>query len=92
MPHLFFPIVFGALQLVCGLILLVRFRGSPGGWLGPVAYGIWLLGHVSSLVLGHVLGGVWSASLSYFLSLVAHGFLIAAYLTGRTVPAGMPPH
>jgi hypothetical protein len=87
----FFPIVFVVLQITCGLILLVRFRGSPGGWLGPVAYGIWALGHVTLLVLGPR-SGPWSASVSYFFNLVGYGFLIAAYLTGRTVPAEMPPH
>ena len=72
------------LYIACGVVIVRRFRGSPGAVLGGIAFGVWAADGIAREVLSalHVSWGHYGQVLT-FLNLAAAGCLLAAIITGR---------
>jgi uncharacterized membrane protein YhaH (DUF805 family) len=76
--------MFILMEIACGIVVVVRFRGSPGALLGGIAFGIWAVTGILRPVLGAFDIGWWQYNLAFSLpSLAAYGCLLAALITGR---------
>jgi len=88
----FISLLFILIEIACGIVMVIRFRGSPGAMLGGIAFGIWALTGILRPVLGAAGVSWWHYGLGFSLpNLAAYGCLLAALITGRTreqVPAG----
>jgi uncharacterized membrane protein YhaH (DUF805 family) len=80
----FISFLFILIEIACGIVMVIRFRGSPGAILGGIAFGIWALSGILRPVLGAFDVGWWQYGLAFSIpSLAAYGCLLAALITGR---------
>lgn len=81
--------LFPLIQLACGIAIVIRFRGSPAGLLGGIAFGIFVTAGLTQRVLGALDVSYWEWDpLWTLLYLAAWGCLLGAILTGRAHDQG----
>jgi hypothetical protein len=80
--HTLISFAYILLYIACGIVIVRRFRGSPGAVLGGIAFGVRAATDFSHLVLSalHIGGLYWLAIVS---DPVTTGCLLAALITGR---------
>ncbi len=76
---------FLALELACGVAIVIRFRGLPR-LLGGIAFGVLVATSLTQKVLNAFKVEWWDYNLAFTLfALAAYGCLLATFLTGRVV-------
>jgi hypothetical protein len=81
--HTLISFAYLLLYIACGVVIVRRFRGSPGAVLGGIAFGIWAAGVFSRLVMSplHIgWGPYWLVN--SLIHMAAAGCLLAAFVIG----------
>jgi uncharacterized membrane protein YhaH (DUF805 family) len=82
-------VIFILFEIACGIVMVVRFRGSPGALLGGIGFGIWAVTGILRPVLSAFDVAWWQYGLAFSLpNLAAYGCLLAALITGRVYNQG----
>lgn len=89
MPDQMISYAFLVFELACGVVIILRFRGSLGALLGGIAFGVWVTIRLTQKILGALNIDWWDYHFMFtLLNLAAYGCLLAAFITGRTANGG----